>query len=263
MSKRLQIKDLYDNTQSLFHYMQEFENQAWYQHILDHADDFIIYRYSLYTLIDSYQRSDINLAINFVKKNIDMTIISNAYTFKNMYDSTQFVYNPLWNVDGTEITERVYNSQNKNVQTLNTTQGVTHDSTTTNNDVTIDDTTHTHTIDENENVSQANTAEVTNQLYLREQDDTVKSANNVDKDTGTTTRNVDSKINEHTDTTQGGTIDDDRNIQDNEYMQVTRQGNIGVTKTTDLIDSQRNTVQFNYLEYVCHIIISEFCLLTF
>ena len=43
-----------------------------------------------------------------------------------------------------------------------------------------------------------------------------------------------------------------RNLADTEHIVETRQGNIGVTKSTELIDSQRKTVDFNFIQYVVH-----------
>jgi len=88
-------------------------------------------------------------------------------------------------------------------------------------------------------------------------DTTIYNSNETtENDLTDTTLYNSSNTNKHT-----GTKDVDFSENENHTERLTRQGNIGVTKSTDLIDSQRITVNYSYIENVVHDIINSFTIL--
>ena len=149
-----------------------------------------------------YPRADIlKLAItNFSRINYPIWL--------KMYNSTNFSYNPLWNVDGTVIeTEkgtRTYENEQSNKDTSNTTNSVNGYNTG----------------------SGWTAADKTENEYNYGKKEKSKETPNITKETR-------------------------------------RTGNIGVTKTTELIDDYRKTEAFNVYQFIIDAIISRFCLMIY
>ena len=59
-------------------------------------------------------------------------------------------------------------------------------------------------------------------------------------------------------TTFGSKNTETRNLKDVEAITVTRQGNIGVTTTQQMLDAERQTVQFDVLKFIVHDIVNQF-----
>ena len=160
-----------------------------------------------------------------------------------LYNSTQFEYNPIWNVDGTVIEER--DLAGTDYRTDDHTTERTHDDSM---ERTHDDTmerTHDDTItaDSSTYGYNSSTAAPT---------DTVETGHEgtiTDAHTGTITDTDTGTINH--DTTDTGSIT------------TTRQGNIGVTSTQSLIKEQRDVVQFNIMDYIINDFKNRFCLLVY
>lgn len=256
------IQQYYSKTNTLID-ADMLNSATWYEYVKLYADEYIqthyyrhLFNNACYEISNTLSDADI---IDTIKRIVRVHLYSRAYTYEKLYETTQLEYNPLWNVDGEEVTQRQYISSNNNVQTLNTTDATVYNKQENNSDDTTNNLMHTDVKDEHSNKSNSNTAETSNTLYLREEEDTVSSANNSSTDTGTIKKSLISQTNSHEDLTHSGTIDDTRNINDNETTTLKRTGNIGVTKTTDLIDSQRLTVDFNFIQRVCTDIIAEIC----
>ena len=84
---------------------------------------------------------------------------------------------------------------------------------------------------------------VKDETSFNQREDT-KSYNNV-KDSRTFTNRKDK-------TTYSSGNTNTRNLSDTEHIEHRRFGNIGVTKSTDLIDSQRETVLFDFFKKLVH-----------
>ena len=168
-----------------------------------------------------------------------------------LYNSTQFEYNPIWNVDGTVIEER--DLAGTDYRTDDHTTERTHDDSM---ERTHDDTmerTHDDTItaDSSTYGYNSSTAAPT---------DTVETGHEgtiTDAHTGTIT---DAHTGTITDT-DTGTINHD--TTDTGSITTTRQGNIGVTSTQSLIKEQRDVVQFNIMDYIINDFKNRFCLLVY
>ena len=168
-----------------------------------------------------------------------------------LYNSTQFEYNPIWNVDGTVIEER--DLAGTDYRTDDHTTERTHDDSM---ERTHDDTmerTHDDTItaDSFTYGFNSSTAAPTDKVETGH-DGTITDAHTgtiTDAHTGTITDTDTGTINH--DTTDTGSIT------------TTRQGNIGVTSTQSLIKEQRDVVQFNIMDYIINDFKNRFCLLVY
>ena len=168
-----------------------------------------------------------------------------------LYKSTQFEYNPIWNVDGTVVEER--DLAGTDYRTDDHTTERTHDDSM---ERTHDDTmerTHDDTItaDSSTYGYNSSTAAPTDQV-VTDHDGTITDAHTgtiTDAHTGTITDTDTGTINH--DTTDTGSIT------------TTRQGNIGVTSTQSLIKEQRDVVQFNIMDYIINDFKNRFCLLVY
>ena len=168
-----------------------------------------------------------------------------------LYKSTQFEYNPIWNLDGTIIEER--DLAGTDYRTDDHTTERTHDDSM---ERTHDDTmerTHDDTItaDSSTYGYNSSTAAPTDKVETGH-DGTITDAHTgtiTDAHTGTITDTDTGTINH--DTTDTGSIT------------TTRQGNIGVTSTQSLIKEQRDVVQFNIMDYIINDFKNRFCLLVY
>ena len=163
--------------------------------------------------------------------------------WSELYASTQYEYNPIWNVDGKVVEDRDLEGTDYRTDDHSTER--THDDTM---ERTHDDTmerTHDDTItaDSSTYGYNSSTAAPTDKVETGH-DGTITDAHTgtiTDKDTGTIKH----------DTSDTGTVT------------TTRQGNIGVTSTQSLIKEQRDVVQFNIMDYIINDFKNRFCLLVY
>ena len=155
--------------------------------------------------------------------------------WSELYASTQYKYNPIWNVDGTVVEER--DLAGTDYRTDDHTTERTHDDQmerTHDDSVTTDSSTYGYN---------SSIAAPTDKVEAAH-DGTITDAH-----TGTITDTDTGTINH--DTTDTGSIT------------TTRQGNIGVTSTQSLIKEQRDVVQFNIMDYIINDFKKRFCLLVY
>lgn len=231
-----------------------FSDYSFFEKYYRDIDNYIRFNFDSYELLKRItDKSDI---ANEVQQRVYYCLLANQYKLQGLYETTQFEYNPLWNVDGTTTTERDSKTDDTNT-TKNTGSNTTTIKSTDTDDKTTANTTKTEDVtDKTVNVSSSNTSEVSDTLYLREKtttEDTSTYDSTVKDDTTEKETYVKDSTNTETiDTSQN----DDRDIIFHEKVTETRQGNIGVTKTTDLIASQRDIVDFDFLSVLCHMIVN-------
>ena len=165
-----------------------------------------------------------------------------------LYKTTQYDYNPIWNKDGT-VEETI-------TRDLATTEDVT---TNVDREDKLQDKNTRNTEDkETRNLSDT----VTNSVYGFNSSTEAPADKSVAGGTGTDTYNhtgtdtvdhtgtqdIDTTVDR--DTTDTGTITTSR----------TEQGNIGLTSTQDLIQQQRDVVKLNLYDVIIKDFISRFCL---
>ena len=171
--------------------------------------------------------------------------------WSELYASTQYEYNPIWNVDGTVVEER--DLAGTDYRTDDHTTERTHDDSM---ERTHDDTmerTHDDTLTTDNDVYGYNsTTAAPESKVTADHDGTITDAHTgtiTDAHTGTITDTDTGTINH--DTTDTGSIT------------TTRTGNIGVTSTQSLIKEQRDVVQFNIMDYIINDFKNRFCLLVY
>ena len=194
-------------------------------------------------LMDTAEMEILYPDASFLKMAIGAWSKKQVPIWSELYASTQYEYNPIWNVDGTVVEER--DLAGTDYRTDDHTTERTHDDSM---ERTHDDTmerTHDDTItaDSSTYGYNSSTAAPTDKVETGH-DGTITDAH-----TGTITDTDTGTINH--DTTDTGSIT------------TTRQGNIGVTSTQSLIKEQRDVVQFNIMDYIINDFKNRFCLLVY
>ena len=184
--------------------------------------------------------------------------------WEELYATTKYEYNPIWNKDGTieETIERdlattddlTITDDLTDEQTRDATDEQTRDLATTN-----DNTTTGYVYGFNSTSDAASEKSIVDQ-------DTTDTGSITDTHTGTITDTHTGTITDtHTGTitdTHTGTRTHDRDTTDTGTITTTRteQGNIGLTSTQELIRQQRDVVQFNIIDIIINDFIDRFCL---
>ncbi len=164
---------------------------------------------------------------------------ANEYTWNKLYNSTQFEYNPIWNVDA-EITDE---------------QEDDHSRTFTNTGQETRTITRTGSGTNNETINLTNTESV--QGFNSTGWDDAK------KNTQTGTDNVSMSSN---DTVSDGSSNSAGGSERNNGTvthTITRTGNIGVTTTQQMIEQERETAKFSIINYIAVSFKERFCLLVY
>lgn len=183
-------------------------------------------------LMESAEQELIYSDVDFLKSAISRWSNKQLHVWNELYDTTQYEYNPIWNKDGTvseTITRNLAGSENwtdthnrENKETRNL--AGTNDATTT------------------EEVFGFNSSSAAPANKVTVDQDT--------SDTGTDTINMTGTISRTAGNTDTGTITTER----------TEQGNIGVTSTQSMIKEQREVVQLNMIDVIIKDFIDRFCL---
>lgn len=243
-------------------------SKEWYTALKPHFDDLIWEYYAdRVVFIDSRFKCDDDAAtlINKIKRSFAILLKTKDYTFDKLYETTQLEYNPLWNVDGVTgtIHETTANEEKAETHTGSDTLTRGGDDThkKTGKDTTsIGETTDFTSDDGTETTDYTTTYDSTDSTppaeYLEHR--TNEETGRTDKTDVNRSELIEYGSNDkleynstHTteyDTETGGTSD--RYQKDLDL--VIRQGNIGVTKSTELLDSQRETVLFDFFKTVVH-----------
>lgn len=175
--------------------------------------------------------------------------------WQELYDTTQYEYNPIWNKDGTftELETRNLAGTSNNTETRNL-------AGTSNN-------TETRNLAGSESDSGSGSDDTSNYVYgynsetrARESDsetDTSYSRSNQSTQTGT--------IGNQGSSSETGTVTDQGNTSDTGTIRHdrTEQGNIGITSTQELIEKQRAVVEFNIMNRIIQDFIHRFCILVY
>lgn len=143
--------------------------------------------------------------------------------WQELYDTTQYEYNPIWNKDGTYTELETRDLSGLEYRNLKGTR--------------------------QDNGGGSNTTEYDVYGYNSE----TAAHESKTSDTNGYTRTENSTQTGTIDNTDTGTIKHER----------TEQGNIGVTSTQELIEKQRNVVEFNIINRIIKDFINRFCILVY
>ena len=181
--------------------------------------------------LDTTSLSTVALSTAHLSKIIKAILIKNRYKYLKWIDEMGYAYNPLWNVDGTELYQSLDN--HGEVKRLDSPILQTSIKGQTNSyDGTLKDTTK-------ETFGYNNTTEETVSGLTSVNEEQHEHAKNL-----VNGEEVDYTVS--ADDAAFGTA-----LTGGDYMHVEkrlRQGNIGVTKSTELIESEREMVRFNLLQ---------------
>lgn len=243
-----EVFEIYENVFPTITELENIEDNEWYLRIKEYFDEFSQLNYA--DRIINRKFETMSGVYSYIQRKIRLNLLVNIYKYSKTYETTVLEYNPLWNVDGTEIREVErekdgtntdnYNEQNElkktgtitNAKTGNDKNEERGNSTNIQSKTTMDSSTFYET---EKNVESPNIDNTT--LY---------------NSTNTQTNNT-SDIDKHT-----GSKSNTYGEQGSEKETLTRQGNIGVTKTTELLTEQRKLVDFSFIEWAVHQIVNDF-----
>lgn len=179
----------------------------------------------------------------------------NIYKYATIYETLFIKYNPIWNVDGTVVTEHSGNDMHilTNGKTVTKKYGEQNNQTVygeQNSETTYGETNNTSTSyvsPYDANSSTVETNKEKNELGGRK--DSTKNLSFTDTN----------KLNEHIDTEENSG-DDLTNIEYNSKETITRQGNIGVTSTQSLIKESRDIAMFSMFDMIFNDIVNGICI---
>lgn len=157
----------------------------------------------------------------------------NAYKWKEYYKTLHYQYEPLWNVDGTEKTEHgLYEIEHDYAQNVLT---KVHGATET-----------SHLFAQADYTTTTENAPVDSSTLQTTQKDTNTTPLHTDKDSTIA----------YTDTDTNG-AHKDTDTHKKHDITVTRQGNIGVTSTQNLIGQQRDIINVKFYDMIFKDIVKE------
>lgn len=248
--------------------VSSIKDKEWYTALKPHFDDLIWEYYAdRVVFIDSRFKCDDDAAtlINKIKRSFAILLKTKDYTFDKLYETTQLEYNPLWNVDGVVGTIHETTANEEKAESMSGSDTLTRTGKDSHvksgkDKVEIGETTDvttdygTETIDYTATYDSEDTTPPKEHLEHRTNDETGRTDNtDMDRSEETTYGSTDalefgSTHKTDHDSETGGTTD--RYQKDLDL--VIRQGNIGVTKSTELLDDQRETVLFDFFKTVVH-----------
>lgn len=164
--------------------------------------------------------------------------------WNELFDTTQYEYNPIWNKDGT-IEETI-------TRNLATTEDVSDNNTRT------DDLTEEQTRDLAGTTSDSGSS--TESVYGFNSSTAAPASSNTATSGGSTTDTGSITVENTGTQTDNRTIDRDTTDTGTITTSRTEQGNIGLTSTQDLIKAQREVVQLNLYDVIIKDFIARFCL---
>lgn len=215
-------------------------------------------------LMESAEQELIYSDIDFMKSAISRWSQKQLHVWKELYDTTQYEYNPIWNKDGTF--EETITRDLKATEDYTDTHNL-QDKNTRNYE---DKETRNYEDKETRNLAGTNDVTETESVYgFNSSSDAPAKKNVTDQDTsdtGTDTINytgTDTMNHTGTDTIDHtGTFKKDRDTTDTGTITTTRtdQGNIGVTSTQSMIKEQREVVMLNLYDVITQDFIERFCL---
>lgn len=223
----MDLMTLYEADNTIFEYFTLPEA------LQDEADAII---YNL--IMETAEREVIYPDPDFMKNAIGAWSYKQCPVWEKLWETTQYEYNPIWNVDGTTVEE--HDLAGTDYRTDDHTTERTHDDTI---ERTHDDTmttTHGLTVTTDDGVYGYNSST----LAPESQEIAAQSGESSDAHSGTITDAHSGTITD----VDSGTIKHD--TSDTGSITTTRTGNIGVTSTQSLIQEQREVVKLNILDVI-------------
>ena len=205
--------------------------------------DYFNTRYSCNYFLYNYNN---DIEYNQLKSRIASVYLANFYKYKKLIEIMGYKYNPLYNVDGVELYTNMESIGD--TSSSRTPQGKTRSTSGTLSNNTIGESTTTNYVnpyDDNKSTQSAVTTETEFIEYSEntEIDNKPAQAFEIDQEGHITKKGLYSMAAK--DSAFGVALEGAERYYAEKRI---RQGNIGITKTTELIESQREIVRFNILD---------------
>lgn len=199
-------------------------------------------------LMETAEREIIYPDAPFMKMAIERWSKKEVDVWTALYETTQYEYNPIWNVDGKVVEDRDLKGTDYRTDDHDTTR--THTDTITRTHTDTITTTHGLTVTTDDSVYGYNSST----KAPESQEIAAQSGTSSDAHTGSITDAHTGSISDK----DTGTVKHD--TSDSGKVTTTRTGNIGVTSTQSLIQEQREVVKLNVLDVIIEDFISRFIL---
>lgn len=175
---------------------------------------------------------------------------AHRYEWVQLYNTMLYKYNPIWNKDGVVKETRDLDGKNERTADLTTTDTRTYTNLT--DEHTLTDLTNTQTGAVEHDVTGYDV-----NSYSPNTRDNYNQVKNVGTGSEKNVRNGEDKnVEEITGT-------DKYYTEDNGTITREESGNIGVTMTQEMIQRQREIVQFNLYDYIARQFIKQFCIMVY
>lgn len=175
---------------------------------------------------------------------------AHSYEWKQLYNTMLYKYNPIWNKDGLWKETRDLDGKNDRTADLTTTDTRTYTNLTDEHTLTNLTNTQTGAIEHDVTGFDVNS-------YSPNTRDNYNQLKNVGTGSEKNVRNGEDK------NVQKITGTDKYYTEDNGTITREESGNIGVTMTQEMIQRQREIVQFNLYDYIARQFIKQFCLMVY
>lgn len=284
------------NAECIFSPNHSFTTNVITAYIFDNFKNRILLDDYAYAFCGWDESTDFETFVEMVKCSIEKMLIANDERYDKLYYSMIAEFNPLWNVDGETITERILHQTgtDENAKTgtdetqtnrdIAENESITDGTSYTGTDTTAKSGTDTTAKTGTETVGHtgSDTTTTSNTTYDESTfyDGTKSVTNNGTTDTTThntqdvTDYNTSETITHNTttdkETEREKSIDDDvsqsttyntkdtntKNLTDTETISEIRRGNIGVTTTTKLLTEFREFADFSFIDIVARDIVN-------
>ena len=205
-------------------------------------------------LMETAERELIYPDAGFMKSAIDRWSLKQSPIWEELYETTQYEYNPIWNVDGKVVEDRDLKGTDYLTDDHTTTRTHTDTITRTNNNTD----TRTHGL--TDTITHGLTVTTDNSVYGYNSSTKAPESEQIAAQSGTTTdaqsgTTSDAHTGTITDAHTGSITDKDtgtrkHDTSDSGKVTTTRSGNIGITSTQSLIQEQREVVKLNILDVI-------------
>lgn len=189
-------------------------------------------------LMETAEREIIYPDAPFMKSAIDRWSAKQSPIWEELYKTTQYDYNPIWNVDGKVVEDRDLKGTDYRTDDHDTTR--THTDTITRTHTDTITTTHGLTVTTDDSVYGYNSSSPAPES----KEVAAQSGTSSDAHTGSITDAHTGSISDK----DTGTVKHD--TSDSGKITTERTGNIGVTSTQSLIQEQREVVKLNILDVI-------------
>lgn len=185
----------------------------------------------------------------------------NDYRYKHLWNTTQLEYNPIENYNMTE--SGTDTTSGSNTQTSNIgSQTTTNSSEATSTIGAQDNSNTTTTTYSGDKTTEHNVSPYDSETYYNQSKDTESFSNRNDKTLSTSKLGAREDSDNRTDTINSGARSDSTNGSHSETVthELSRSGNIGVLTTQQMLESERQLAEFNFIHIVAKDILKNICI---